>query len=75
MPNDPAPKPRKRQAMTASERQAKYRKAHKLSGIYLSEGTRAAINVVQKITGMTKDAVITRAVLALAAELDRKDGP
>lgn len=64
---------KQRTAATASERQAKYRRSHGLSGVFLSEATRAAINALQARTGLKKDRLVARAMQSLMAELDREE--
>jgi hypothetical protein len=64
---------KQRTAATGSERQAKYRRSRKLSAVFLSETTRAAINALQARTGLQKEALVARAIQSLTAELDRQE--
>lgn len=64
---------KQRSAATDSERQAKYRRSHGLSAVFLSEATRAAINALQVRTGLKKELLVARAMQSLIAELDREE--
>jgi hypothetical protein len=62
-------------ALTAAERRAKYKKAHGLSAIFLSQPTRERLKSMRLRAGLTAEAVIDKALALLAADWDRADHP
>jgi len=61
-------------ALTAAERRAKYKHAHRLSAVFLTEGFRARLKAMRLRSALSNEAILDRALALFAEVWDRGSG-